>query len=326
MDMEYRTLTGTGVTVSRLCLGAMTFGGQTNEADSIAMVHAALDAGVNFFDTADVYNDGVAEVILGKAIQGRRDGIVLASKVRNFVAGGDERKDVGLHRWHIVHAVEHSLKRLQTDCLDIYYLHLPDSNTPLEESLAAADQLVRQGKAMYVGMSNFAAWQVCKARWICDKRNLHAPVVLQPVYNLITRRIEQELLPCCADLGLGAVVYNPLAGGLLTGKHKWDTGPAKDSRLEINEMYHDRYWHESNFRAFQRLMMAAEDAGITPVELSFRWLALQPQVDSIIIGATRMDQLEQNLTAWQGDLDEETLTVCDEVWQQVKGDEFQYNR
>ncbi len=323
--MEYRTLTGTGIKVSRLCLGAMTFGEQVREADAITMVHRALDAGVSFFDTADVYNQGASESILGKALKGRRDEIVLASKVRNF-AGGDERKDAGLHRWHLVHAVERSLKRLGTECLDIYYLHTPDRETPLEESLTAADQLVRQGKVMYIGMSNYAAWQVCQALWICDRRNLQSPTVMQPVYNLITRGIEQELLPCCREFDLGVVLYNPLAAGLLAGKHRWDKAPEKGTRFQLNDNYYGRYWHESNFRALEKLVAAAEKAGMTPVELALRWLANQPQVDSIIVGASRLEHLEQNLQGWCGELDDETLDVCDAVWRDIRGVAFQYNR
>ena len=302
----------------------MTFGGQVNDAESIRMTHRALDAGVNFVDTADAYTEGNSEIITGKALKGKRNSVVLASKVRNQV-GPDEFKDGGLTRWHIINGVEASLKRLGTDCLDIYYLHEPDYNTPLEESLAAFDTLVKQGKIMYVGISNYAAWQTCQALWICDRRNFSPPVVTQHVYNLVTRGIEQELLPFCREFGIGVIVYNPLAAGLLTGKHT-RKGPADGTRLQINETYYGRYWSDSNFDALEELLEIAKQAGKTPVELAFQWLAAQDIVDSILIGFTKMEHLEQNLSAWEGELDSDMLEACDRVWEKIKSNSFQYNR
>lgn len=323
--MKYRTLTGTGATVSRVCLGTMTFGDQVDEAESIKMVHRALDAGVNFIDTADVYTKGASETIVGKALKGKRNGVVLASKVANQ-SGQYKLKDTGLSRWHVINGVEACLKRLDTDCLDICYLHKPDYKTPLEESMAAFDQLVRQGKVMYVGMSNYAAWQVCQARWICDKRNYSPPVVTQNVYNLLARGIEQEFVPFIRDLGIGFTVYNPLAGGLMTGKHLRDKAPAEGTRFQMNKEYHRRYWLDSNFDALAELMEIAKQAGKKPVELAFQWLAAQDVVNSIIIGFSKMEHLEQNLSAWEGELDGDTLKACDSVWKKIKGDSFQYNR
>jgi aryl-alcohol dehydrogenase-like predicted oxidoreductase len=323
--MDYLTLAGTGATVSRICLGTMTFGGQADEAASIAMTHRALEGGVNFIDTADAYNQGATEPILGKALKGRRDAVVLASKVR-WGIGDFSQKDVGLSRWHILRGVESSLKRLNTDCLDLLYLHSPDYDVPLEESLSAADQLVRDGKVMYVGMSNYAAWQVCQAKWICDSRGLHAPVVIQSVYNLLTRGIEQELLPFCRTLQVGVTVYNPLGGGLLTGKHNRTAAPADGTRFDLNKEYHGRYWRESNFDAVAEFIDIAKRAGKKPVQLALQWLAAQPEVGSIVIGASRMEQLEENLTAWEGSLDEETCTACDGVWERLRGESFAYNR
>ena len=303
----------------------MTFGSQVDEADSIKMIHRALDAGVNFVDTADVYNKGVSEIIVGKALKGKRDGVVLASKVGNQV-GAYKLKDNGLTRWHIIKGVEACLKRLDTDCLDICYLHKPDYNTPLEESLAAFDQLVREGKVIYVGMSNYAAWQICQALWICDRNRFSPPVVTQNVYNLITRGIEQELVPFLREFNLGLTVYNPLAAGLLTGKHKFDSPPAEDTRFSLNKEYYGRYWMKSNFQALAELMEIAKQAGKKPVELAFQWLAAQDVVDSIIVGSTKMEHLEQNLTAWEGKLDNDTLKACDRAWGMIKSDSFQYNR
>jgi len=324
--MKYRTLTGTGAKVSRLCLGTMTFGAQTDEAESIRIVHRALEAGICFVDTADAYTNGVSETITGKALAGGlREGVVLASKVRNPV-GPYEHKDVGLTRWHIIHGVEASLKRLGTDCLDIVYLHQPDYNTPLEETMAAADHLVRQGKAMYIGMSNYAAWQVCQALWVCDRNRLAPPVVTQVVYNLVTRGIEQEYLPFCRELGLGVTVYNPLAGGLLTGKHRRQSAPTEGTRFQLAPMYYDRYWRDSHFEALEQLLAIAREAGKTPVALALQWLAAQQTVDAIILGVSRMEHLEDNLSAWDGELSADVLQACDRVWGQIRGDSFQYNR
>lgn len=303
----------------------MTFGAQVSESESIQMVHRALDAGVNFIDTADVYTNGASEIIVGKALKAKRDAVVLASKVGNPV-GPHKLKDYGLSRWHIVHGVEASLKRLATDCLDICYLHRPDYNTPLEESLAACDQLVRQGKVIYVGMSNYAAWQICQARWISDRNRFCPPIVVQTVYNLLTRGIEQELLPFCRELNIGVTIYNPLAGGLLSGKHDRTKPPEEDTRFQFSKEYYGRYWHDSHFDAVEELMAIAEQAGKKPVSLSLQWMIAQTAIDSIIIGFSKMQHLEENLSAWEGQLDDDTLKACDQVWKKIRGDSFQYNR
>jgi aryl-alcohol dehydrogenase (NADP+) len=323
--MQYRTLTGTGIKVSRICLGTMTFGAQVNEIDAIQMVNIALDAGVNFIDTADAYTSGVSETILGKALKGKRDGVVLASKVGNQV-GPYKLKDNGLSRWHVINGVESCLKRLDTDCLDLCYLHRPDYSTQLEETLSAFDYLVRQGKVMYVGMSNYAAWQVCQAKWICDKNSFSPPVVTQNVYNLLTRGIEQEFIPFIKEFNIGLTVYNPLAGGLLTGKHAQSKSPEQGTRFQLNKEYYGRYWLDSNFGALAELMDIANKAGKKPVELALQWLIAQDVVDSIVVGFSNMNQLNENLSAWEGKLDADVIKACDEVWKKIKGDSFQYNR
>ncbi len=175
-------------------------------------------------------------------------------------------------------------------------------------------------------MSNYAAWQVCQAQWICDSRGFHAPVVVQSVYNLLTRGIEQELLPFCRALQVGVTIYNPLAGGLLTGKHSRSAAPAHGTRFDLNKEYHGRYWRESNFDAVAEFIDIAKQAGKKPVQLALQWLAAQPAVGSIVIGASRMEQLEENLDAWEGSLDEETSNACDGVWQRLRGESFAYNR
>ncbi|HBY58134.1 MAG TPA: aldo/keto reductase [Candidatus Atribacteria bacterium] len=325
--MKYCKLTGTGVTISRVTLGTMTFGPQwgVSEEESFKMINYAIENGINSIDTADLYNKGITETILGKALKGRRDELVLASKVYHFI-GGNELKDKGLNRWHLIKGVEDSLIRLQTDHLDILYFHQPDYNTPLEESLAAADQLVRQGKTMYIGMSNYASWQLCEALWIADKRNFHPPVVTQVVYNLITRGIEEELLPFIREHGIGLLVYNPLAGGLLTGKYDVSNPPPDNTRLGKIEDYNKRYWQKIYLEAVEDIKKIAKEAGKKPIALAYQWLISQPEVDSVIMGASKLSQLKENLTLLDGKLDDEILKACDEIWNKLRGQYFRYNR
>lgn len=323
--MEYRTLTGTGATVSRVSLGTMTFGREVDEPTAIRMVHMALDAGVNLIDEADMYADGRSEEIVGKALRGRRDGVVLVSKVAN-PSGPHELRDSGLHRWHVLRGVEDILRRLQTDRLDILYLHRPDPRTPLEETLAAFDSLVQQGKVMYVGMSNYPAWQVCEALYESRIHGWAPPVVTQYPYNLLTRSLDEEATGFLVAKRIGLTVYNPLAGGLLTGKHSLEAGPRERTRLADSEEYHRRFWHPANFRAIERLKGIAAEAGKSLIELSLQWLATQPHVDSIVIGASRPEHLEENLRAAEGRLDDGALRACDEVWAELRGPHFSYRR
>ncbi len=322
--MKYRYLTGTGCNISRLSLGTMNFGNQVDEAGSIRLIHKAMDEGINFIDTADIYNKGLTETIVGKALKGKRKGIVLASKVRYFV--GEYERDRGLNRWHIIHGVEASLKRLNTDCLDICYLHNPDYDTPLEESLAATDYLVRKGMVMYVGMSNYAAWQICQAKWICDRRNMYAPVVAQNVYNMITRGMELEFIPFCKDMKVGITAYNPLASGMLTGKYDPSKSIEPGTRFDFNKEHYKRYWNDANIKAVAELSDIAAQAGIKPAVLALKWLIAQEAIDSIVIGVSRVEQLEENLSALEGELDKDILAACDNVWEKIKGKSFRYCR
>ncbi len=322
--MEYQTLRGTGATVSRVCLGTMTFGDQVDEPTAARMVDMAIDAGVNFIDEADVYVKGVSEEIVGRALKGKRDRVVLASKVCNFI-GEDERKDAGLHRWHVIRGVEASLKRLQTDCLDICYLHRPDRATPIEETLSAFDTLVQQGKVIYVAMSNYASWQMCEAVLKAGANRWAPPVVAQVPYNLIARGIEEEFVEFAVKMNIGMTVYNPVAAGLLTGKHKGGD-PEQNTRFALNQDYHGRYWHSANFEAVAELTELAAGAGLSLAELALKWLLSQGHVDSIILGASKPEHLEANIRAAEGRLDEETLEACDEVWKKLRGPHFKYNR
>ncbi len=322
--MQLTTLTGTGLRVSRISLGTMTFGEQADEQASISIVRGCLDAGINFFDTANIYTEGRSENILGKALQGQRDAVVLASKVRGRV--GDDPNDEGLSRRHILDAIDNSLRALRTDYLDIYYLHQPDYETPLAVTLSTMSDLVRAGKVRYVGISNYASWQVCQALWLCDKHSWRPPVVAQQMYNLIARGIEQEHLSFLREFEIGLVVYNPLAGGLLTGKHTNISTVLPGTRFDGNQVYRDRYWHEANFDAVRTLQHIAQQAGKSLVELSLQWLLGRSQVDSVILGVSSLGQLEENIMASDGELDEATAAACDEVWDKLRGPIPYYNR
>ena len=243
--METRTLVHTDLTVSRACFGAMTFGSQTDEATAARMVDLCLDRGVNFFDTANAYNGGRSESILGGILKGRRDRVVIASKLGNKT--GFPPDAAPLSRRSVLANIDATLERLETDHLDIYYLHLPDYATPIEETLAAMDEVVRAGKVRYPAISNFAAWQAAQGLRIAEKQGYRPPYVSQPMYNLLARGIEQEYVPFCKEYGVSMVVYNPLAGGLLTGKQNRER-PTAGTRFDSNQMYLDRYWHPALLR------------------------------------------------------------------------------
>jgi 1-deoxyxylulose-5-phosphate synthase len=322
--MDYRTLKQTDLKVSRLCLGTMTFGAQTDAGAAAEMVNLCLERGVNFFDTANVYNRGESEAILGQALGDRRQGVILASKVRGKM--GDGPDESGLSRAAIVRAVEESLRRLQTDYLDLYYLHQPDYDVPLDETLAAADALVRSGKVRYVASSNYASWQVCRMLWLAERNGWRPVGVAQQMYNLLARGLEQEFLPMAAELGVSTVAYNPLAGGLLTGKHRREE-IAAGTRFDGNAMYQDRYWHGENFDAVAELRSIAAEAGRQLVGLALCWLLHHTPTDAVILGASRLGQLAENLAACEGGpLPAEAISRCDEVWRRLRGPVPKYNR
>jgi 1-deoxyxylulose-5-phosphate synthase len=317
-------LSKTGLKVSRLCFGTMTFGGQTDEPSSVQMVERCLDAGVNFFDTANAYTGGTSETMLGRAIKGRRHRIVLASKVSNKVGDAPDQK--GLSRAAIRRGIDDSLKRLETDYLDLYYMHLPDYSTPIEESLAAMDELVKEGKVRHVAQSNYAAWQVAQMQAIAEKNHYQPVVVSQPMYNLLARGIEQELLPMSKEFGIANVVYNPLAGGLLTGKHN-PAEPIRGSRFDKNKMYQDRYWHQDDFSAVEAVRGISQKSGRSMVSLALCWLLHHTAIECVILGASKVEQLQQNLAAAEeGPLDPETLAALDQVWERLRGVTPKYNR
>lgn len=315
--MKYKNLGRTGLQVSQICLGTMTFGAQADEKESQRIIDTAWDGGVNFFDTADVYTDSQSERILGKFLKDRRSQAVIATKVRGRVGPGPN--DVGLSRKHIMDAVESSLRRLQTDYIDLYQVHGWDADTPLEETMSALDDLVRQGKVRYIGCSNFTGWQLMKSLWISDVNSLARFDSHQPRYNLLKREIEAELLPACAAEGVGVIPYNPLGGGLLTGKHTKGAPPAPDTRFGLREVYRDLYWQDPYLDAMEKLRAIAAVHGKSMIQLAIGWILSNSVITSAIVGASRADQLREPLEALDATLSPEETTACDRVWSELQG-------
>ena len=292
--MEYKSLGRAGVKVSEICLGTMMFGGPTDESDSVRMIHRALDAGINFLDTANVYNDGESERIVGKAIHSVRDEVVIATKVCGPVADGPNQS--GLSRYHIMFQVEESLRRLGTDRIDVYYLHRPDPTTPIEESLRVLDDCVRQGKVRYIACSNFDAWRVCEGLSVSERMNLERFACVQPLYNIVNRDIEVELLPLCQQRGLGVVPYSPLARGVLSGKYRPGQSPPDGSRAARRDLrILQTELREETYEVAQQLIPLAEAHNKTLTQFALAWVLANPIVTSVIIGPRTMQQLDDNL-------------------------------
>ncbi|HEU5340161.1 aldo/keto reductase [Edaphobacter sp.] len=322
--MDYRTLQQTDLSVSRLCFGTMTFGAQTGQQDACNMVDRCLDAGVNFFDTANIYQAGAAETMLGEALGQRRSEVVLATKVRGKMGDGPEQS--GLSRRAIMTAIEESLRRLRTDYVDLYYFHQPDYDVPIEESMEAMERLVEQGKVRYPAVSNYASWQVVQMLSLAERNRYRPATVAQQMYNLLARGVEQEFLPMAKQMGVSVVAYNPLAGGLLTGKHSRDS-IAAGTRFDQNKMYQDRYWHPQDFDALDRLKVVAADEKRSMISLALNWMLHHTTIDSVILGASRLEQLDQTLAAAEeGPLSTDAVTRCDDVWRELRGPAPQYNR
>ena len=322
--MEQRTLLHTDLTVSRACFGTMTFGKPCDQAASTRLVDACIEHGMNFFDTANMYQSGVAETMLGEALKGRRNRMIVASKAGCKM--GPAKEDGGLSRAALTKALDDTLRRMQTDYLDLYYLHFPDWSTPIEETLDAMDEAVRAGKVRYPASSNYAGWQVVQMLWMSAQNGYTPAHVTQPMYNLLARGIEQEYLPMCKQFGCSTVVYNPLAGGLLTGKQHIEK-PIAGTRFDNNQLYLDRYWHPGYFEAVEELRGIGEQAGRSLVDLSLSWVLHHTAADCVILGASRMEQLEENLKALEaGPLPEDVVKACDGVWGKLRGITPKYNR
>ena len=309
--MQYKRLGKTGLKVSRFCLGTLTFGDETSEQTAQAIVDTCWEAGVNFFDTADSYAGGRSEEILGRILKERRQQAVIATKV--YTPTGPGPNERGSSRAHIIQAVEASLRRLQTDYIDLYQTHWPDFETPQEETLRALDDLVRQGKVRYIGCSNYPAWHLCKALWISDVRNLARFDCVQPRYNLLDRRIEDELLPLCGEEGIGVIPYHPLAGGLLSGKYVRGEPPPPDTFFGHREFLVQRYWYDVNFDAVDRFVEIAHRFDRDPVQLALAWVMHNPAITAPIVGATKVSQIRESLHVVDVTLSQEEIVACDEI-------------
>lgn len=291
-DMEYRFLGPTGIKVSSLCLGTMTFGGEADEAASAEMFNLAREYGVNFFDCANIYNRGRAEEILGRLIQPCREEVIITTKA--YFPMGEDPNARGASRRHLFRSVEASLKRLRTDWIDLFFIHRFDDFTSLEETLRALDDLVHQGKILYLGASNFAAWQVEKALGISQRDGLAPFVCLQPMYNLVKRQAEVEILPMAQAEKLGVITYSPLAGGLLTGKYSGPQQP-EPSRLISNKIYGTRYGEKWMHEVAEKFVIFARENNYHPASLAVAWVKSHPAVTAAIIGARSVDQLRASL-------------------------------
>lgn len=301
--MNYRQLGASGVRVSVIGLGTNQFGGKVDQAGVNEIVHGALDAGLNFIDTADVYTGGRSEETLGVALEGRWHQVVLATKFRSKM--GDGPNDFGASRYHLANAVEASLRRLQSDHIDLYQVHSWDEATPIEETLRALDDLVRAGKVRYIGASNFAAWQLARANLLAELRGWTSFVSIQPHYHMLERDIERELIPYCNAYRVGILPYFPLAGGFLTGKYKRGQPAPAGSRGE-GSAYVQGYMTDANYAKVEQLTSWAEARGHTMGDLAHAWLLAQPQVSSVISGATSLAQVRANIKAadWELSPDE----------------------
>ena len=308
--MDYRFLGKTGVRVSELCFGTMSFGSTADKDASKEMYETCREAGVNFFDTANVYSDGLSEEMLGEFMAHERDEIVLATKA--YFPTGDDPNARGATRYHLTGAVEDSLRRLDTDRIDVLYLHRFDEKTPLEETLRVLDDLVRAGKVLYIAASNFAAWQVMKALGISERRGLETFVCLQPMYNLAKRQAEVELLPMAESEQLGVCPYSPLGAGLLTGKYGRGEKP-EQGRLVENEIYQARYGDTSNYDIASDFVDIADEYDIHPVSMAIRWVSTHPAVTAPIIGARNVEQLEPALASVDFDMDDALRARIGEV-------------
>ncbi len=309
--MEYRRLGKSGLKVSEICLGTMTFGHGADEAETNRIVDLALDAGVNFFDTANSYADGESEVLLGKALKGKRRDAVVATKFFNPMGTGPN--DSGMSRAHIMQAIDDSLKRLQMDYVDIYYIHHVDTQTPLEEMLRALDDLVRQGKVRYTACSNYQAWRLSEALWLSDVHGWTQFACYQPQYSLVVRDIEQEIVPLCEHKGLGVVVWSPLAGGFLSGKYKPGERTHSGTRSEEGWAYPQRYFADNADETLQTLFDVSEELGHSPAQVALRWVLEQRAMTSVIVGARHSDHLRDNLGAAEWRLEGDALQKLNEV-------------
>ncbi|MCY3638830.1 MAG: aldo/keto reductase [Chloroflexi bacterium] len=312
--MEYVRLGRSGMKVSRVCVGTNMFGaGYVDDDRAESVIDAAFDAGINFIDTADAYNSGHSEVVVGRAVRSHRHDFVVATK--GFIATGQGPNDVGLSRKHLMDAVDASLTRLKSDYIDLYQVHYFDPDTPLEETLKTLDDMVRQGKIRYIGCSNFAAWQLMRALWVSDRDGFERFESVQPEYNLAKRDIEGELFDACANQDVGIIPYQIFMGGVLTGRYSADSPPPDDSHMASRHAQRakDTYWNERTFRIVDALKDAAAELSVSVPQLLIAWTLSRPQITSVIVGASRPEQAQSNAAAVSIDLPEEIVARLDSL-------------
>jgi len=309
--MEYRKLGKCGLRVSEMCFGTMTFGKSVDLPLARQMIDRSLERGINFFDTADGYSKGISEEYLGNALKGKRRNTVVATKFFNPMGPGPN--DSGMSRVHIMNAIDDSLKRLQMDYVDIYYVHHVDVDTPIEEMLRAMDDLIRSGKVRYIGCSNYQAWRLAEAMHISELKNLHSFVCYQPQYNLVVRDIEQELMPLCKSNELGVVTWGPLAGGFLSGKYLPGQREMEGTRSKENWVFPGKYFAPNADETLESLINIAKELNKDVAEVAIRWAMQRPGISSVIIGARTLGQLDKNFNALDWNLDEENMEKLNNI-------------
>ena len=315
--------------VTKYCLGTMTFGSPVKQEEATEIVRIAYDHGIRFIDTADIYPPGpgltgISETMLGNALKGIREDVIVATKAGGPAGPGPQ--DKGLGKAHILESVDNSLKRMQTDYIDLFYAHFPDPEVTDEEFMETMAEVMETGKVRSYGISNFPAWRIAEMMHLAEVKGLPAPVMTESVYNLLTRAIEEELIPCCTNYGVGITCFNPLAGGMLTGKYLTKEG-GRTGRLTVDKGYGARYGGEVNLKATERIVAMANEFGVTPAAFSIGWILKRKEIFSVILGASRKGQLLENLEQL-----EKTESIVypeaelDEVWRDVSGNRFAYSR
>lgn len=307
--MEFRKLGNSGLKVSVIGLGTNNFGPRMDPQNSARVLHHAIDLGINCVDTSNSYGNGLSEEYIGRAIKGRRNDVILATKVYSPISEGPNTR--GASRLSIMREVEESLRRLGTDFIDLYQIHFNDPDTPIEESLRALTDLVRQGKVRYIGCSNFDAWQVCEAIWTSKGAGLEPFVSVQPNYSLLNREVERELIPFCNQYGVGVLPYFPLASGFLTGKYRRGEVPPQGTRLAGNQQAADRALTDRHFDLLEKLENFSAERGHSILELAFAWLLAKPAISSVIAGATKPEQLDANVAAADWKLTQDDTDAID---------------
>jgi aryl-alcohol dehydrogenase-like predicted oxidoreductase len=311
--MEYRRLGSSGLKVSAIGLGTNQFGGKVNIEQVKDIIHAAMEVGVNFIDTANVYQDGRSESFIGEAIKGRRDRVLIGTKFF-FPTGLKGPNNRGASRHHIIEAVHASLRRLDTDYIDLYQIHQWDEDTPIHETMRTLDDLIKVGSIRYIGASNFSAWQLTHANSVAERMGLTKFISIQPHYHMLERDIEVEIIPACTHLGIGILPYFPLAGGFLTGKYR-ENEPAPEGSRGITSEYVQRYMTPSNFKILRNLEKFSEQHDGTLTELAHAWLLAQPQISSVISGATKVEHVQANTKSGKFSLNPSDLEIVNKILQ-----------